>query len=287
MLHSSVLDQDIFCVARSSDLQQPVTKRPMRYLPRRDKWFFRRAEISSHQHGPHPYICSSPPGSPIRLCISSRQWLAITCEHDNILVRPLRHGISNKHTPACRTERNSHSRPGVIQFLHAGALLTDARQYRKAHRRVHCLEIGVQSVKNLGFISTPLLHFWLMLGAASVPLHLFFNGVVTKSASTNFTLIVASESFLNGGSHLFPGVAVDYAVSDYPSGEDAYSFVDEVALNASSWERVGLGTCLSIYDNPDRALIARPHAATTAHNEPPPQAALRQSQTRLGGSYEY
>ncbi|KAH6973975.1 hypothetical protein EDB80DRAFT_831233, partial [Ilyonectria destructans] len=142
----------------------------------------------------------------------------------------------------------------------------------KAHSRAHCLEIGVQSVKNLRFISVSKLVLWLLLGASSVPLHLFFNGVITESkASTNFALIVASESLRNGGPHSFPGAGPDGANMDLYWDNfflnDMSSFLIGVASNASGWEKIDLKTCLSVYDNPGKPLATHRHVVMITHKE--------------------
>jgi len=65
-----------------------------------------------------------------------------------------------------------------------------------AHRKGRSLEIGVQSVKNLRHLSWSKIFAWLLLGATSVPLHLFVNACVAESrASTSFQLIVAADAF--------------------------------------------------------------------------------------------
>lgn len=141
----------------------------------------------------------------------------------------------------------------------------------KAHRRARFLEIGVQSVRNLPFIPVPKLLFWLLLCASSVPLHLFFNGVVTESrASTNFLLIIASDSFLGGGNWSYPATADDYfhqLNTDVPFGLRTTDFLSEVAFNSSTWEKRNLSSCLSVYDDPRKALITYRHVVMIAHDE--------------------
>jgi hypothetical protein len=58
-------------------------------------------------------------------------------------------------------------------------------------------------------MSWPKIIAWGLLGASSVPLHLFVNACVTEArASTNFQLIVAADKFLDtrSPSYSTPGV---------------------------------------------------------------------------------
>ncbi|KAH7116600.1 hypothetical protein B0J13DRAFT_630231 [Dactylonectria estremocensis] len=138
----------------------------------------------------------------------------------------------------------------------------------EAHRRGHSLEIGVQSIKNLWFLSAPKIVLWLMLGASSVPLHLFFNASVTESkASTDFQVIIASESFLNGVPFSAPGAgAARYRL--LPMDLLNYNeFLDEIAANATEWKKMDLQKCLSIYDSLGKSLSAYRQLVMVAYNE--------------------
>ncbi|MCJ1283445.1 hypothetical protein MMC26_002774 [Xylographa opegraphella] len=70
----------------------------------------------------------------------------------------------------------------------------------KAHSKGVTLDIGIPSMRNLGYISRKRLTPWIMLACSSLPLHLFFNSVMYTSISANDYLIVAvNNAFIQPG----------------------------------------------------------------------------------------
>ncbi|KAK5653795.1 hypothetical protein OQA88_7953 [Cercophora sp. LCS_1] len=69
----------------------------------------------------------------------------------------------------------------------------------RAHRKGERLDIGIPSLRNLRYVSTWKRVSWVLLALTSVPIHLIYNSAVFQSlSSTNYTIAVVKDSFLNG-----------------------------------------------------------------------------------------
>ncbi|KAI0860619.1 hypothetical protein F4860DRAFT_199179 [Xylaria cubensis] len=89
-----------------------------------------------------------------------------------------------------------------------------------AHRRGKWLEIGVSSMRNLFIVSKFKTLCWLGLSITSLPIHLLFNSAVfsTEYRESDFTITIATEEFLNGGSYYLPGASL-LSADGYKSGD--------------------------------------------------------------------
>jgi hypothetical protein len=95
--------------------------------------------------------------------------------------------------------------------------------------------------------------------------------VAQSKGSTDFLLIVATESFLHGGTYAIPGFAM--ATWDLKVGGE---FFDDLASKmilaaapeaALRWERLDLDECLAVYGNTRSALTSRRHVVMVVSNE--------------------
>ena len=68
-----------------------------------------------------------------------------------------------------------------------------------AHRRRKWVDIGVPSFRNLLLINRWRTLGWLVLGASSLPLHLFYNSAVfSQISATDYSVFIVDPSFING-----------------------------------------------------------------------------------------
>ena len=146
-----------------------------------------------------------------------------------------------------------------------------------AHAHARYLDVGVQSVRNLGYVGRWKTMFWLLLSISSVPLHLFFNSCVTESkASTDFVFVVAAGSFLHDGNFTAPGVATLEmpSPSDFPGiTYDQITLFNEMlamvreSIRTTGWDNVTIEECMSLYDDPSSPLITRRHVVMVVSDE--------------------
>jgi hypothetical protein len=153
----------------------------------------------------------------------------------------------------------------------------------KAHQRNQHLEIGIQSLKNLAHISRKKSILWAVFALGSVPLHLFLNSCIAEAkASTDFTLVVASENFVHGGNFSWPGLGTPWDVSstkfkltlekyaiDHRSyaKDETMAFLGDVAAVARNWDRINLEECFSRYNDPLRSLVSSRHAVMVVSHD--------------------
>ena len=179
--------------------------------------------------------------------------------------------LDNTKVPTGNCEEASHTNLALHVILNAVATLALASSnffmqvfcapsrdnIDKAHQKGRCLEIGVQSVKNLRYLSAPRIVSWLLLGATSVPLHLFINASVTETrATTDFQVVLAADDFLKGGPYAGPGVGRPFdanLISD--------KLLGELAANASTpgWDELDFEKCKGEYDDPLKPMSTRRH----------------------------
>ena len=125
----------------------------------------------------------------------------------------------------------------------------------KAHDRSKWLEVGVNSLRNLRFITWPKLAIWLLIALLSIPFHLIFNSSVYGTDSgTELIVALASEEFMQDGRISLPGIgwALSDFVWDYISperGSDEFlQEIDYIAQSASSWQRLDGPDCFTTYN---------------------------------------
>lgn len=89
-----------------------------------------------------------------------------------------------------------------------------------AHRSLRSLEVGVTSIKNLGFLPWFKVITWVGLSVSSIPIHLLFNSVIysTQYQGADWHLTIATDGFVNGTVDYYnPGAALAAAGSACPA----------------------------------------------------------------------
>ncbi|KAF4949151.1 hypothetical protein FSARC_13569 [Fusarium sarcochroum] len=131
-----------------------------------------------------------------------------------------------------------------------------------AHSSGRWLEIGVQSLKNFGFLGWRKILFWSLFSLSSVPLHLVFNGCVLESKGTNgFTLLLGTEDLASGGWTGLKSISSAYLE---PTGGGGIIEDNETLkrINKSltsretyaDWERIDFADCMDRYNDPEKSL---------------------------------
>ncbi|KAM5349449.1 hypothetical protein ACJ41O_005954 [Fusarium nematophilum] len=159
------------------------------------------------------------------------------------------------------------------------------REVDKAHSSGRWVEIGVQSIRNFGFIGWRKILFWLLFSLSSVPLHLVFNGCVLESKGTNgFTLLMAAEPFVdNEWKGLAPitlgfldqtELVAEAQSHMYSTGYSGYDNLTVKAISDSlmarnrtnNWEGLHWQACIKRYNDPSSALTHYRHAVMVINN---------------------
>ncbi|KAI1358746.1 hypothetical protein F5Y08DRAFT_350464 [Xylaria arbuscula] len=96
-----------------------------------------------------------------------------------------------------------------------------------AHTRSTWMDVGVNSIRNIFKVSAFKRLCWFGLMITSIPIHLVFNSTVfnTQYRRPDYTLTIATEEFVNGGSFFLPGASL----FTYNNG-----FLDASLSNSSS-----------------------------------------------------
>ncbi|KAI1317862.1 hypothetical protein F5Y16DRAFT_140581 [Xylariaceae sp. FL0255] len=110
----------------------------------------------------------------------------------------------------------------------------------RAHKQGHWLEIGVSSIHNLFRVSAFKSCCWVALLVTSIPIHLLFNSVITRTEykNTDFSLTIAIESFVDDGEYFLPGASLmtlDNASYVEHQNEDLYSQVESGYYATRGW----------------------------------------------------
>ncbi|KAF2969729.1 hypothetical protein GQX73_g3813 [Xylaria multiplex] len=130
-----------------------------------------------------------------------------------------------------------------------------------AHREGTWLEIGVTSARNILKVSKFKAYCWLGLLFSSIPIHLLFNSTVfeTEHRESKFSLTIATDEFLNGGSFFPPGTSLGTAEAGDPSRYERYQY------NNFSLGYYGYGTAGSVKDYADKESEIMKHLASVAN----------------------
>ncbi|KAK1757299.1 hypothetical protein QBC47DRAFT_442112 [Echria macrotheca] len=100
----------------------------------------------------------------------------------------------------------------------------------RAHKDNRWLDIGIPSLRNLGYISNWRRLSWALLALSSVPIHLIYNSAVFQSLSSyDYTVAVVKDSFLDGASWNLT------AAEERRQGSAAWDVVDDRRLNPPSF----------------------------------------------------
>ncbi|PNP59301.1 hypothetical protein FNYG_14948 [Fusarium nygamai] len=136
------------------------------------------------------------------------------------------------------------------------------REIDKQHAAGRWAEIGVQSIRNFGFLGWRKILFWSLFSLSSVPLHLIFNGCVLESKGTNgFAVLLGAESLTSGGwdSHWSIASAAVEAAGGYTvyDSEGTLKHIHK-SLKANetdgNWVPIGFDECMKRYNSPETAL---------------------------------
>ena len=125
----------------------------------------------------------------------------------------------------------------------------------KAHAQHRWLDIGVQSLRNLGSISRYRLCLWWLLALSSIPLHLLYNSaVISTQASQEYDVFVGSPDLIGGN-----GVNWSMPVGEFKSlpyhdignsAQSAETLYLNQFQNVSTWNRLGNDACIQAYFKP-------------------------------------
>ncbi|KAJ4258087.1 hypothetical protein NW762_008227 [Fusarium torreyae] len=143
-----------------------------------------------------------------------------------------------------------------------------------AHSSGRWLEIGVQSLKNFGFLGWRKILFWSLFSLSSVPLHLVFNGCVLESKGTNgFTLLLGTEDLASGG---WTGLKSITSAALEASGDrliyentETLKRINESLTSSETrdnWVRIGFEDCMSRYNDPSKSLTHWRHVIMVIYN---------------------
>lgn len=107
----------------------------------------------------------------------------------------------------------------------------------RAHAQGVWLDIGVQSLRNLRFVTWKRRALWMALCISSIPLHLVYNSTFYAAiGSNNYNVLYATPDFLNGS---------DYDTSRFVSTPSMN--ISGFQANASRWERFSNRDCIQTY----------------------------------------
>lgn len=121
----------------------------------------------------------------------------------------------------------------------------------RAHERHVWLSVGVQSVRNLLYISRTRALLWVILALSSIPLHLFYNSAIFSTLSTRkYGVFAVSPNLATG--KLFDVTAVPPDAYEGASG--SHTALVEYGLNllrdaknSSIWQRMDNEDCIRKY----------------------------------------
>jgi hypothetical protein len=141
----------------------------------------------------------------------------------------------------------------------------------KAHASGKWLEIGVPSLGNITLISRWSVFLWFLFSLSSLPLHLIFNGCILESkASNGFTLVMVSESFLDGAPYKMPDVSSPFVRQIFDDEwlnttiPDIYRSVSQ--KDNQAWENIHFDECMRRYNNTDQSLTEYRHLIMVVSN---------------------
>ena len=121
----------------------------------------------------------------------------------------------------------------------------------KAHAQHRWLDIGVQSLRNLGSISGYRLCLWWLLALSSIPLHLLYtSAVISTQASQEYDIFVGSPALLEGNglnwSMPVPRFKSFGYHTDYSAQSAEILYLDQFR-NVSTWNRLENDACIQAY----------------------------------------
>lgn len=121
----------------------------------------------------------------------------------------------------------------------------------KAHAQHRWLDVGVQSLRNLGSISGSRLCLWWLLALSSIPLHLLYNSaVISTQASQEYNVFVGSPALLEGNG-LNWSMPVEkfksYGYHTDNSGQSLVALYLDQFRNVSTWDRLDNDACIQAY----------------------------------------
>ena len=121
----------------------------------------------------------------------------------------------------------------------------------KAHAQHRWLDIGVQSIRNLGSISGYRLCLWWLLALSSIPLHLLYNSaIISTQASQEYDIFVGSPALLEGNGLNWSMPVEKFKSFGYHTDYSAQSaeilYLNQFR-NVSTWNRLDNDACIQAY----------------------------------------
>ncbi|MCJ1224185.1 hypothetical protein MMC12_000829 [Toensbergia leucococca] len=120
-----------------------------------------------------------------------------------------------------------------------------------AHARCKWLDIGVNSWRNLQFVSGMRRWSWVIILLSSVPVQLLSNSAIfLTTTSTNYRQVLVSQGFVDGGPWQVPGIATLYYGTGWLSQNDTMtSMVKTIQqqIQNSNWTKLNTDECRKTY----------------------------------------
>ncbi|KAL9129526.1 MAG: hypothetical protein Q9217_002050 [Psora testacea] len=123
----------------------------------------------------------------------------------------------------------------------------------RAHAKRRPLDIGIPSVRNFGSMGTTRKILWILLGASSVPLHLFYNSAIfSQLAVYKYGVLIVQENFLSGTKpdweEMYGG---PYGIRDAQRNFGfIFKEVDYIQENIGEFKRMDNAACIDAYSTP-------------------------------------
>ena len=121
----------------------------------------------------------------------------------------------------------------------------------RAHARNKWLDIGINSWRNLQFVSRRRRWFWAIILLSSVPVQLLSNSALfLTTTSTNYRQVIVSQDFVEGGLWQVPGIATLYYGTGWLSQDDTMtSMVKTIQqqIQNSNWTKMNTDECRKTY----------------------------------------
>ena len=121
----------------------------------------------------------------------------------------------------------------------------------RAHARCKWLDIGVNSWRNLQYVSRRRRWCWAIILLSSVPVQLLSNSAIfLTTTSTNYRQVIVSQDFIDGGLWQVPGIAtLYYGTAWLPQNDTMTSMVMTIQqqIQNSNWTKLNPDECRRTY----------------------------------------
>ncbi|KAH8664405.1 hypothetical protein BX600DRAFT_498192 [Xylariales sp. PMI_506] len=141
----------------------------------------------------------------------------------------------------------------------------------RAHTRGRWVEIGVQSWRNIRFVTPINSVLWVLLCITTIPLHLTFNSTILETkGSTEALFVMATDEFAQGTADQNGSlpIACSYDGSVTVNNATAYTLSKmSESLAAGGWEKLNLRDCYQRYNDTTAVLTTYRNAVLVISNQ--------------------